>query len=204
LIKGAQGGGVGAQAPAATEKEKKPQEPTTTQVKDEAKGPDVLAQYQDSYRRHSERLKEIDPNSEEAKAIREALPKYEKEIRAMGGEVPKVEPAAEGAPRVEAPQGAPEEAPKAQPWASSTDPKTGITTTSQGNPDGSRTITKTDSQGNEVSRETVPPPGKSTPSVSTTDPATGETTTIEGLKGGGTVTTKTDASGKQTSKYWSF
>ncbi len=48
----------------------------------------MLKKNQDDYLRHSKRLKEIDPNSEEAKAIRRALPIFEKEIKEMGGEVP--------------------------------------------------------------------------------------------------------------------
>lgn len=51
----------------------------------------MLKKNQDDYLRHSKRLKEIDPNSEEAKAIRRALPKFEKEIKGMGGEVPVTE-----------------------------------------------------------------------------------------------------------------
>lgn len=51
-------------------------------------GNPMLKKNQDDYLRHSKRLKEIDPDSEEAKAIRRALPKFEKEIKEMGGEVP--------------------------------------------------------------------------------------------------------------------
>ena len=40
-------------------------------------------------------------------------------------------------------------------FASSTDPSTGETITSVGNPDGSRTVTKTDKDGNILSREKV-------------------------------------------------
>ena len=40
-------------------------------------------------------------------------------------------------------------------FASSTDPSTGETITSVGNPDGSRTVTKTDAEGNVLSRERV-------------------------------------------------
>ena len=41
--------------------------------------------------------------------------------------------------------------------ASSTDPSTGITTTSTRNADGSRTVVRTDADGNELSREARPP-----------------------------------------------
>jgi hypothetical protein len=56
-----------------------------------------------------------------------------------------------------------EPAPASQPAADSTlpagtsyDPDTGVTVNAQGNPDGSRTVTKTDADGNVISKETVP------------------------------------------------
>lgn len=44
---------------------------------------------------------------------------------------------------------------RALPSASATDPDTGVTTSVQGNPDGSRTITKTDRRGRVISKRTV-------------------------------------------------
>jgi hypothetical protein len=80
------------------------------------------------------------------------------------------------------------------PRASAYNPDTGITTTSQGNPDGSRTVTKTDRKGNVISRETIP--AKRPPSASSYDPDTGITTTSKKNPDGSRTITKTDERGK--------
>ncbi|GEM_PF-2280742 len=97
------------------------------------------------------------------------------------------------APEEEAPAPAPTR-PRELPSASSTDPATGITTTSQGNADGSRTVTRTDADGNVLSQETMPPAGQGLPSASAYDPATGITTTAQGnADGSHTVTQSRDS-----------
>jgi hypothetical protein len=75
-------------------------------------------------------------------------------------------------PAKTAPQSAKER--RAPTSAGSTDNKTGITTTSVKNPDGTRTVTRTDKDGNVLSKETV---GKAPASASSTDNNTGITTT---------------------------
>ncbi len=82
------------------------------------------------------------------------------------------------------------------PSASSYDPETGITTKSQGNPDGSRTVTKTDKGGNVISKKTLPPRGRGTPSASSYDPDTGITTKSQGNPDGSRTVTQTDKKGK--------
>lgn len=166
------------------------------------KAPDanpMLKKNQDDYLRHSKRLKEIDPNSEEAKAIREALPKFEKEIKEMGGEVPKVP---EGRP--EAAEKAPAGAPKAAQggtgtFISATNPETGETMTARKNADGSTTITKTDKDGRVIQEETTPAPsGRGEASGETIEPGTGAK--VEAVKGrdGTTTVTKTYPDGSRT------
>ena len=76
--------------------------------------------------------------------------------------------------------------------ADSTDANTGTTTTSVQNLDGSRTITKTDKDGNVLSKETV---GKSPASASSTDQKTGVTTTSVANPDGTRTVTKTDKDG---------
>jgi len=76
--------------------------------------------------------------------------------------------------------------------ASSTDPATGITTTSVRNADGTRTVTRTDRTGKVLSEEIV---GKSPASASSTDPATGITTRSMGNADGTHTVTKTDRNG---------
>ncbi|MDX5360240.1 MAG: hypothetical protein LPL00_02740 [Alphaproteobacteria bacterium] len=62
--------------------------------------------------------------------------------------------------------------------ASSTDPLTGETTTTTRNPDGSRTIVRTDREGRVVAIETQGPPGSGAGTLSFVDPETGVTRTI--------------------------
>jgi hypothetical protein len=76
--------------------------------------------------------------------------------------------------------------------ASSTAPKTGVTTKSEQNPDGTRTVTKTDKDGKLISKETV---GKEPASASSTDPETGVTTKSVRNPDGTRTVTKTDAQG---------
>ncbi|MEJ2229190.1 MAG: hypothetical protein P8Y67_13390 [Alphaproteobacteria bacterium] len=76
--------------------------------------------------------------------------------------------------------------------ASSTAPKTGVTTKSEQNPDGTRTVTKTDKHGKLLSKETV---GKEPASASSTDPETGVTTKSVRNPDGSRTVTKTDAQG---------
>jgi len=84
--------------------------------------------------------------------------------------------------------------------ARSYDPKTGITTVSQEQFDGSRTVTKMDKKGNVISSETVPPPEKRLPSASTRDPKTGIATTSQANPDGSHTITRTDKNGKLISK----
>ncbi len=81
--------------------------------------------------------------------------------------------------------------------ASSTDPKTGVTTKSEQGQGGKRTVTKTDKKGKTLSKETV---GKEPASASSTDPETGITTTSVRNPGGTRTVTKTDKHGKVISK----
>ena len=76
--------------------------------------------------------------------------------------------------------------------ASSTDKNTGETTTSVKNPDGTRTITKTDKDGNVLSTKTV---GKGPASASSTDRKTGITTKSVRNPDGTRTVTKTDKDG---------
>ena len=80
----------------------------------------------------------------------------------------------------------------APPSAGSTDKKTGISTTSVKNPDGTRTVTRTDKDGNVLSKETV---GKAPVSASATDTKTGITTTSVKNPDGTRTVTKTDKNG---------
>lgn len=73
------------------------------------------------------------------------------------------------------------------PSASSTDPNSGITTTVQGNRDGSRTVTKTDRRGRVISTERRGGPGANRPWASAYDPDTRTRTTAIG-NGNGTRT----------------
>lgn len=77
-------------------------------------------------------------------------------------------------------------------FASSTDPSTGETITSVGNPDGTRTVTKTDKAGNILSRETV---GNSPDSASSTVQKTQVTTRSVANPDGSRTVTKTDKDG---------
>ena len=82
--------------------------------------------------------------------------------------------------------------PSAPPSASTTDKNAGITSTSVRNPDGTRTFTKTDRNGNVLSKEVV---GKSPASASSTDRKTGVTTTSVRNPDGTHTVTKTDKKG---------
>ena len=95
----------------------------------------------------------------------------------------------------EAPAPAPARRQRELPSASMTDPATGITTTSQGNPDGSRTVTKTDADGNVISEERMPARGEGLPSASSYDPKTGVTTTSQGNADGSRTVTKSEEVG---------
>jgi len=81
--------------------------------------------------------------------------------------------------------------------ASSTDLNTGEITTSVKNPDGSRTVTKTDKDGKLLSSKTI---RKSPASASSTDPNTGETTTSVANPDGSRTVTKADAEGNVLSR----
>lgn len=81
--------------------------------------------------------------------------------------------------------------------ASSTDKKTGITTKSVENPDGSRTVTKTDREGNVLSKKTL---GKSPASASSTDKKTGITTKSVRNPDGTRTVTETDKDGNVLSR----
>ena len=81
--------------------------------------------------------------------------------------------------------------------ASSTDTNAGTTTTSVKNPDGSRTVTKTDKDGNVLSKKTV---RKSPTSASSTDKKTGVTTTSVRNPDGTRTVTKTDKDGNVLSR----
>ncbi len=76
------------------------------------------------------------------------------------------------------------------------DPQTGNVTQGVLNPDGSKTITEMDKNGNVVGTRTVPPAGQSLPSGSAFDPSTGITTAVQGNADGSRTITKTDADGK--------
>lgn len=88
----------------------------------------------------------------------------------------------------------PPASPKA-PSASSTAPETGITTESRGNPSGSRTVTRTDKQGNILSEEIIPA-GPRPFSASAFDPETRVTTSIVKQPDGKALLTQTGENGK--------
>ena len=81
--------------------------------------------------------------------------------------------------------------------ARSTDANAGTTTTSVKNSDGSRTVTKTDKDGNVLSKETV---GKSPATASSTDKKTGITTKSVRNPDGTRTVTKTDMDGNLLSR----
>ncbi len=81
--------------------------------------------------------------------------------------------------------------------AGSTDANTGTTTTSVKNPDGSRTVTKTDKDGNVLSKERV---GKAPASASSIDKKTGITTKSVRNPDGTRTVTKTDRDGNVLSR----
>jgi len=87
--------------------------------------------------------------------------------------------------------------PSKSPSASSTEKQTGVTTTSKSNPDGTHTITKTDKDGNLLSKEKV---GPQPASASSTDTSTGVTTTSVRNPDGSRTVTKTDKDGNLLSK----
>ncbi len=121
----------------------------------------MLLRYMTDYDKYSRRLQQIAPDSYEAQTIRRILPGLEDSIRSMGGEVPEIpQPPVEPVPEVDMPAGGaqPPAGGRDLPWAESTNRATGITTRSEANPDGSHTITRTDKNGNVISRETTPPP----------------------------------------------
>ena len=91
----------------------------------------------------------------------------------------------------------PAEIEKSSTSASSTDLNTGETTTSVKNPDGSRTVTITDKDGDILSAKTI---SKSPASASSTDLNTGETTTSVANPDGSRTITKTDAEGNVLSR----
>jgi hypothetical protein len=86
---------------------------------------------------------------------------------------------------------------KAPASASSTEKKSGVTTTSVRNPDGTRTVTKTDKNGKVLSKKVV---GKEPTSASATDTKTGITTTSVRNPDGTRTVTRTDKNGKVLSK----
>jgi hypothetical protein len=75
------------------------------------------------------------------------------------------------------------------------DPDTGVTTESRRGPDGSVTVTRTDRDGEVLSRETRPPGRRHLPEASTTDPVSGVTTRAERTPAGDTRIRRTDGSG---------
>jgi len=79
------------------------------------------------------------------------------------GEEPRREPTPEPEP---APEQAAEPEPRREDFARSFDPDTGITTESRRGPDGAVTVTRTDRDGNVISRETRPPGQPRLPSAS--------------------------------------
>jgi len=81
--------------------------------------------------------------------------------------------------------------------ARSTDKNTGVTTTSVKNPDGTRTVTRTDRNGNVLSKKTV---SKSPASASSTDRKTGVTTKSVRNPDGTRTVTKTDKDGNVLSR----
>ena len=83
---------------------------------------------------------------------------------------------------------------ESRPRASSRDPRTGVTTTSCGNPDGSRTVTRTDRNGKVIDSKHIPK--KRLPSASSRDSRTGVTTTSRGNADGSRTVTRTDRNGR--------
>lgn len=91
--------------------------------------------------------------------------------------------------------------------ASSTDPATGVTTTSVGQADGSRVVTKTDRDGNVISQERMPAAGAPRPGAGgprapiptdvRTDPDSGITTTVYDDGAGGEIRVYTDRNGNE-------
>lgn len=79
--------------------------------------------------------------------------------------------------------------------ASSFDPETGITTHSKKNPDGSKTITATDSKGKVRSQKTETKADRERKYGSQFDPKTGEVTTVVGNDDGSRTITVTDRDG---------
>jgi len=73
-----------------------------------------------------------------------------------------------------------------------------VTTKSEGQPDGSRIITKTDKDGKVISKTAVGE--KSLPSASSTNTKTGEKISSQGNPDGSRTVTKTDKNGKTVSK----
>ena len=103
------------------------------------------------------------------------------------GRPPPTAPAADSADRAPA---APPAGGSGPAIASSTDPETGITTTSARQPDGSRVVTQTDADGNVISSTVFPPAGSEPAFASSFDPKTGVmTTATEGADGERVVTT---------------
>ncbi len=127
-----------------------------------------------------------------------AMDKISKEIdggeSADSGKATKAQPTAPPAKQKQPPRG------KDASSVSSYDPKTGITTKSQENPDGSRTVTKTDKDGNVISKKTQPPRGKGTSSASSYDRESRITTKSQGNPDGSRTVTKTDKDGNVISK----
>lgn len=156
-----------------------------------------LREHQRDYERYARRLREVDPESYEAQTLRRIMGDLERDIRREGGEVPTTpaqpQPAAAIIPPAPAAPVPPAPG-RPLPSASSYDPETGVTVTSQGNADGSRTVTTTAADGTVTSVENKPAPGESHPSVSATEPSTGQTTTIT-EDNIGTRTTVTDRDG---------
>jgi antitoxin component YwqK of YwqJK toxin-antitoxin module len=76
--------------------------------------------------------------------------------------------------------------------ARSTDPETGITTTSNSRPDGSRVVTKTDKDGNVIESSVYPPDGTEPAFASSVDPETGVMTTSVTAADGTRTVTKTE------------
>jgi len=89
--------------------------------------------------------------------------------------------------------------PGATEMGSATDTGTGVTTTVYKNPDGSRTVTKTDTSGREIGREEIPVREPGSISGSTRNPD-GTITEYEKKPGKNPVVTKKDAKGKVISK----
>ncbi len=87
--------------------------------------------------------------------------------------------------------------PLTAPSASAFNPETGITITSVGNLDGSRTVTQTNANGDVISTTNIP--ASTPPSASTTDPNTGNTITATGNPDGSQTVTETTPTGNTVS-----